>query len=83
MTGSDGADEGGNDGDGDSDEDLDELAPASSSSLRTAQEQDGGTDRIVERGMSKQSRIEMSWMSCPSFVGGPDGAEPARCMCCG
>ena len=50
MTGSDEADGGGVDDDVDADEDLDELAPVtSSSSLRTAQEQDGGTGRIVER----------------------------------
>jgi len=49
MKGSDEADGGGVDDDVDADEDLDELHPVSSS-LRTAQEQDGGTDRIVERG---------------------------------
>lgn len=50
MTGSDEADGGGVDDDVE-DEDLDELAPVtSSSSLRTAQEQDGGTHRVVERG---------------------------------
>lgn len=45
MTGSGEADDSGDDVE---DEDLDELAPVSSS-LRTAQEQDGGTNRIVER----------------------------------
>jgi len=45
VTGSDEADDPGDDVE---DEDLDELAPVSSS-LRTAQEQDGRTDRIVER----------------------------------
>lgn len=47
MTGSDEADDPGDDVD--VEEDLDELAPVSSS-LRTAQEQEGGTDRIVEEG---------------------------------
>lgn len=47
MTGSDEADDPGDDVD--AEEDLDELAPVVSS-LWTAQEQDGGTDRIVERG---------------------------------
>jgi hypothetical protein len=46
VTGSDKADDPGDDV---GDEDLDELAPVPSSSLRTAQEQDGGTDRIMER----------------------------------
>ncbi|MFC7074341.1 hypothetical protein ACFQJ7_07145 [Halovenus rubra] len=46
MTGSDGADGGGVDDDVE-DEDLDELHPVSSS-LRTAQEQEGGTSRVVE-----------------------------------
>ncbi|QLG50662.1 hypothetical protein [Natrinema halophilum] len=47
MTGSDEADDPGDDVD--AEEDLDELAPVVSS-LRTAQEQDGGADQIVERG---------------------------------
>jgi len=51
MTGSDAAD--GDDEAGDVDEDLDELQPVSTS-LRTAQEQEGGTDRIVERGWASR-----------------------------
>lgn len=47
MTGSNDADSDGADDDVDADEDLDELQPVSSS-LRTAQEQDGGTNRVVE-----------------------------------
>jgi len=49
VTGSDGADDGSVGDDVDPDEGLDELQPVSTS-LRTAQEQDGGTDRVVEGG---------------------------------
>jgi|GEM_PF-5477954 hypothetical protein len=58
MTGSDAAD--GDDEAGDVDEDLDELQPVSTS-LRTAQEQEGGTDRIVERedGQAESDRDEL------------------------
>jgi len=49
VTGADGADGDGVDDDVDADEDLDELHPVSSS-LRTAQEQERGTDRVVEAG---------------------------------
>ena len=52
MTGSNGADDGGVADDVDADEDLDELHPVSTS-LRTAQEQEGGTNRLVEAGDGK------------------------------